>query len=333
VTTELLERAQAGDENAFRAIVEPFRQELHLHCYRILGSFHDAEDALQETMLTAWRGLASFEGRSSIRTWLYRIATSRSLNVVRARPGRRTPVRGTMGGAEFPPPTRTAEILWLEPYPDTLLDTVPDSAPGPEARYEMHEATSLAFITALQLLPPRQRAVHILRDVLGFHARDVADMLGCSEQSVTSALKRARATLNREAVASGEANRAPASEAAVAEQFTRAFESDDIESLIELLTEQARISMPPLPLEWIGRAAARQVLQVVLAPGRQLVQTRANRQPAFGLYLPFQDAPGLRAVGLLVLALAGDRVSTITRFEASVLAAFDLPAVLPERPV
>lgn len=335
VTTELLERAQHGDEAAFRAMVEPLRQELHLHCYRILGSFHDAEDAQQETLLAAWRGLASFEGRSSIRTWLYRIATSRCLNLVRTRRDMRSSVKPTMGAVELPPSTRTTEILWLEPYPDRLLDTLADSSPGPEARYEMHEATSLAFITALQLLPPRQRAVHILRDVLGFQAREVADILESTEESVTSALKRARAALSVKAAVGVTDPGVPtgsASDVASAEQFARAFESDDIEGLIRLLAEQVCISMPPLPLEWVGRAAARQVLQVVLATGRRLLPTRANGQPAFGLYVPERDTRVLRAAGLLVLTLAGDQVSAITRFEAKVLSVFDLPAVMPDRP-
>jgi RNA polymerase sigma-70 factor (ECF subfamily) len=200
----------------------------------------------------------------------------------------------------------------------------------------MHEATSLAFITALQLLPPRQRAVHILRDVLGFQAKEVADILESTEESVASALKRARATL-RMKVAAGDTDWGPptgsASDVAIAEEFARAFESDHIEALIRLLTEQVCISMPPLPLEWVGRAAARQVLQVLLAPGRLLLRTRANGQPTFGLYLPDRDARVLRAVGLLVLTLAGDQVSAITRFEANVLSAFDLPAVMPDRPL
>jgi sigma-70-like protein len=195
----------------------------------------------------------------------------------------------------------------------------------------------LALITALQLLPARQRAVHILRDVLGFQAREVADMLDSTEASVTSALKRARATLQRKVAADSETNwpsvTRSADEVEIAEQFTRAFESDDIEALIELLTEQVRISMPPLPLEWIGRAAAREVLQVVLAPGRRLVPTRANRQPAFGLYVPDPESSVLHSVGLLVLTLAGGQVAAITRFESVALPAFDLPADMPERPL
>jgi RNA polymerase sigma-70 factor (TIGR02960 family) len=189
-----IERAQAGDETAFRELVDGHRYELHLHCYRMLGSFHDAEDALQETLIAAWRGLSSFEGRSSIRTWLYRVATSRCLNILRS--GRaRARVEGViqMQPTELPRPKRLGEVLWLEPYPDALIDRLPDRTPGPEAHYQTTEAIALAFITALQMLPPRQRAVHILRDVLGFHSKEVAQMVDATEESVSSALKRARA--------------------------------------------------------------------------------------------------------------------------------------------
>src|SRR5512135_1550950 len=176
---ELLTRARAGDADAFTELVASHRRELHVHCYRILGSTQDAEDALQETLLAAWQGLAGFEARASLRTWLYRVATSRCLNALRAasRRPRRTPVSPPV---EPPAPTRVGEVLWLEPYPDLLLEGLADREPGPEARYETREAVSLAFVTALQLLPPRQRAVLILRDVLGFHAGEVADILECT---------------------------------------------------------------------------------------------------------------------------------------------------------
>jgi RNA polymerase sigma factor (sigma-70 family) len=193
---ELIDRARAGDALAFASLVDPYRRELHVHCYRILGSVQDAEDALQETLLAAWRDLDGFEGRSSFRTWLYRLATNRCLNALRS--ARRRPQ------TDWPPPgihppaaTRLGEVTWLEPYPDVLLEELTDRAPGPEARYEAREAISLAFVTAVQLLPARQRAALILRDVLGFAAREVAGMLDASEESVTSALKRARAALAR----------------------------------------------------------------------------------------------------------------------------------------
>ena len=194
MSAQLIEAAQAGDGEAFSELIGPHRRELLVHCYRMLGSLQDAEDALQETLLAAWRGLAGFEGRSSVRTWLYRVATSRCLNALRAG-GRRPPAAAAGPLADPPDPTRLGEVTWLQPYPDSLLDGVPDTAPGPEARYEASESISLAFVTALQVLPPRQRAVLILRDVLGFRASEAAAMLGTTEESVTSALKRARAGL------------------------------------------------------------------------------------------------------------------------------------------
>jgi RNA polymerase sigma-70 factor (ECF subfamily) len=192
VTADLLARAQGGDADAFGELVEPHRRELVVHCYRIPGSASDAEDVVQEALLAAWQGLGSFEGRASIRTWLYRIATTRSLNALRS--ARRRPRADWPPGIDVPEPTRLGETPWLEPYPDSLLEGLADAAAGPEARYEASEAISLAFIAALQMLPPRQRAVLILRDVLGFTAREAAHMLGTTEESVKSALKRARAT-------------------------------------------------------------------------------------------------------------------------------------------
>src|SRR5881394_4675568 len=184
-----LARARAGDEDAFRELTDPYRRELQLHIYRIVGSAQDAEDLLQETLLAAWRGLEQFEGRASLRAWLYRIATNRSLDALRA--SRRRPDDQRM--TQMPEPTRWSEPVWLQPYPDVLLEGIPDEAPGPEARYETKEAIALAFIVGLQHLPPQQRAVLVLRDVLGFHADEVAQMLDSSGASVNSLLRRARA--------------------------------------------------------------------------------------------------------------------------------------------
>ncbi len=184
MTEQTLTRARAGDEHAFRELTDPYRRELQLHCYRILGSMQDAEDLLQETLLAAWRGLERFEGRASVRTWLYRIATNRCLNALRdsgRRPGMLSATR-----TDLPKPTRVTEPLWLEPYPDEMLEGIADLAPGPEARYEAKEAVALAFVAGLQHLAPRQRAVLVLRDVLGFQAGEVAEMLGGSEASVTA---------------------------------------------------------------------------------------------------------------------------------------------------
>src|SRR3954463_7863464 len=223
MTTDLVARARAGDSDAFRQLTQPHRRELQVHCYRMLGSLQDAEDAVQETLLSAWQGLAGFEGRASIRTWLYRIATNRCLNARRSasrRPGK----EWDMPAVEPPEPTGFSEIPWLEPYPDSLLEGAIEV--GPEARYSQTEAISLAFVTALQVLPPRQLAALILRDVLGFHASEVADMLDTTVESVNSALKRARAGMQRRQP------RPPApcspAEQAVVEKFVRAYESGNV---------------------------------------------------------------------------------------------------------
>src|SRR3954447_1536091 len=199
MTEATLERARAGDEDAFRALTEPHRRELQVHCYRILGSVQDAEDLVQDTLLAAWRGLAAFEGRASLRSWLYRIATNRCLNALRD--GARRPELMSPGDPAMPEPTRRSEPIWLQPYPDALLEGLPDRADGPDARYETREAVALAFVSGLQRMPPRQRAVLVLRDVLGYSAAEVASMLGSTAASVNSALQRARATAQRGAAA------------------------------------------------------------------------------------------------------------------------------------
>jgi len=332
--SDLMTRAREGDGAAFGELTEPHRRELQVHCYRMLGSFADAEDALQDTMLAAWQGIEGFEGRASLRTWLYRIATNRCLNTRRSA-GRRAGRQWNVPGAEPPEPTRLGEVLWLEPYPDTLLDDVPDTPPGPEARYEQAESISLAFVTALQLLPPRQVAVLILRDVLGFHAGEVADMLGSTPASVNSALKRARAGLRCQQ-AEVYAGPAPAvgsaAEEAIVARFTRAYTSGDLDALLALLTGDVFVSMPPIPFEYQGRDAAGRFFASLFAAGRRmdLVPTRANRQPAFGAYLGV--LAGIRhGTGLFVLTLAGDRICALTRFENSVLPSFGLPRSLPAR--
>lgn len=334
MTGELLTRARAGDADAFARLVAPHRRELHVHCYRILGSAQDAEDSLQETLLAAWQGLATFEERASLRTWLYRIATNRCLNMVRS--GNRRP-RSYEERPSLPLPeaTPTDEPIWLEPYPDELLAELPDDAPGPEPRYEMREAISLAFVTALQLLPPRQRAAVILHEVLGYRAAEVAAMLESTEQSVTSALKRARATLEQR-VPDDPATAPPRpgtlQEQQVLERLTTALEGGDLSALIAILTDDVRFSMPPLPFEYRGLDAVTQFLTRILhtpTRSRRLVHTRANGQPAFGVYVR-DDRDGIfRAVGLIVATLAGARVAQLTRFEIGLLADFGLPRSLP----
>src|SRR2546421_1645263 len=248
-------RARAGDGDAFRELTEPYRRELQVHCYRMLGSFQDAEDALQDTLLAAWQGLPGFEGRASIRTWLYRIATNRCLNALRST--KRRPAREWNTPKVDPPePTRLGEVVWLEPYPDALVGGAIEVPPGPEARYEEAEAISLAFVTALQVLPPRQVAVLILRDVLGFHASEVAGMLDSTVESVTSALRRARASLQRSQPAPGREpppdSGSPAEDALVA-KFARAWEAADLGALVALLTDDVFVSMPPMPFQYEGR--------------------------------------------------------------------------------
>jgi len=336
VTTDLLEQARAGDGEAFRQLIEPHRHELQLHCYRILGSAQDAEDALQETLLAAWRGLSGFEGRASMRTWLYRVATSRCLNALRSARHRPGP-RSIAPGLDPPEPSRLCDVPWLEPYPDGLLEGLADSAPGPEARYEAGEAISLAFVTALQLLPPRQRAAIILRDVLGFHASEAARILDTSQESVTSALKRARAALERHQQSSGQREPAPppdsAAEQQLVDRLTRAFETADVDGIVAMLTEDAWLTMPPLPLEYQGRElAAKFLTATAFRPGwtARLIPTRANGQPAFGFYARDPQTGGFYTVGLMVLTLSGTQVSAMTRFDSSTLPRFGLPATLPD---
>jgi RNA polymerase sigma-70 factor (TIGR02960 family) len=327
-----LARARAGDENAFRELTAPYRRELQVHCYRILGSVQDAEDLVQETLLAAWRGLESFEGRSSLRAWLYRIATNRSLNALRDR-ARRPPEVQPM--VEPPEPTRRTDPIWLEPYPDVLLEGVPDRSPGPAARYEAREAVELAFIGALQNLPPRQRAALVLRDVLGFHTAEVADMLETGEGSVKGALQRARATLG-DRLPAPDRDRAPfpnsARERELVGRFADAVETGDVDDVIALLTDDALLTMPPLPLEYQGHGAIGAFLRhraELRGAALRVVPTRANTQPAFGCYLPDARAAVARPYGMIVVTLAGDAIAAITWFsDTSVFSHFRLPRTL-----
>ena len=335
MTADLIGRVKAGDEYAFRQLIAPCQGELQLHCYRILGSAQDAEDALQETLLAAWRGLAQFEGRSSVRTWLYRVATSCCLKALRSA-SRRPPADWPPPGQDPPLPNGMGEAIWLQPYPDILLEGLADAAPGPETRYEATEAISLAFIAALQALPPRQRAALILRDVLGFPTSQVADILDSSEDSAASALKRARATM-RDRFPPATARQPPPrpgspEERDLVERFTRAYQAGDVAAVVALLTGDIAVTMPPLSLEYHGRdLVARFLAATGLRPGRRsrLIPTRANGQPAFGLYVQDPQARISRAAGLLVLTLAGDKVCAMTGFDNTALPYFGLPRTLP----
>ena len=326
-----LARARDGNEDAFRELTDPYRRELQLHIYRIVGSVQDAEDVLQETLLAAWRGLEHFEGRASVRAWLYRIATNRSLDALRA--GKRRPEDPRM--MQMPEPTRWSEPVWLEPYPDVLLEGVPDEAPGPQARYETREAVELAFIVGLQHLQPQQRAVLVLRDVLGYRAAEVAEMLETSEASVNSLLRRARSAFESRLPAT-ERERAPVPnsklEREIVGRFAETVENGDIDAMVALLTEDAWVTMPPLPHAYQGHDAIGGFLRGSAerrgAPLR-LVATRANGQPAFGCYVCVSETEVARAYALFVLTLRSDQISAITWFaDSSVLPRFGLPRML-----
>jgi RNA polymerase sigma-70 factor (TIGR02960 family) len=266
-----------------------------------------------------------------VRTWLYRIATNRCLNTLRAR-RRRTPPRRTLS-VEPPEPTQYGDLPWLEPYPDVLIDDPADDAPGPEAIYDAREAISLAFISALQLLPPRQRAVLVLRDVLGYHAREVATMLDTTEQSVTSLLKRARATLHQRWDRGADRAPDPEVEAAVVAQLTSALEEGDVNRLVGLLTEDVWLRMPPLPMEYQGRElAGRFFSTIAFRPGRRfrVFPTAANRQPALAVYERDPHSEVLHANGLFVLAFSGNRIRAITRFDASAITRCGFPRIMAE---
>jgi RNA polymerase sigma-70 factor (TIGR02960 family) len=330
--------AHAGSRrgrDAFRELTEPYRHELQLHCYRIVGSTQDAEDLLQETLLAAWRGLDQFTEQASIRTWLYRIATNRSVDALRA--SARRP-RRLEAMTEPPTATRVAEPIWLEPYPDVLIEGIADEAPGPEARYEHKEAMALAFVAGLQHLPPQQRAVLVLRDALGFRAAEVAEILDTSDAAVHSLLRRARVALESRLPATAR-ERAPLPnsrrEREVVGQFANALEDGDVGAVVALLTDDAWLTMPPEPYEYQGGAAIGQFLHDRAArrgAPLRVVPTRANGQPAFGCYFPCPQTDIARPYGLLVLTLAGSKIAEITFFaDSSVFPHFGLPRTLPAK--
>ncbi|HEY5399413.1 MAG TPA: RNA polymerase subunit sigma-70 [Trebonia sp.] len=335
-TDTALERARAGDDRAFGELTGPYLAELRLHCYRILGSVQEAEDTLQETLLAAWRGLGQYEGRAGLRTWLYRIATNRCFNALRDN-GRRPRAEPPEPPFEAPEPTRRGEPVWLQPYPDSLLDGLPDTAIGPDAVYEAKETIALAFVAAVQHLPPRQRAVLLLRDALGFRSPEVAGILDSSEASVNSALQRARATMTA-VLPARDRERAvlprSAKERELAQRFAAAYADDDVDGVLALLTDDAWFSMPPANLEYQGPAAIGSFLtqSARYRGGRRtaLVPTRANGQPAFGCYVPDEHAKISHLHGIMVLTMEGDRISAITRFIDGALAPhFGLPRTLP----
>jgi RNA polymerase sigma-70 factor (ECF subfamily) len=330
--------AGRDDPDAFHHLAEPYRRELQLHCYRMMGSLHEAEDLVQETFLRAWRGRADFEGRGSLRGWLYRIATNACLNALagRARMRRLLPEERGPPSNQRPEPEPAGEIAWLEPYPDLGLDGLVDNAPGPEARYEMREAVQLAFVAAIQHLPPRQRAVLLLCDVMGWSADETARLLDASQASVNSALQRSRATLAR-VYPNGRPERASAPDAgqrALLDRYVKAWEGRDLDGFVALLREDAVYSMPPWRDWYLGRAAVRAFFDWAwqFYGGFRLVPTAANRQPAFAAYSREKTDPQWRAHSIQLVSLSGGAIAALTLFkDPRHFAAFGLPPVLVDR--
>ena len=320
-TTDQLEAARRGDEAAFARLVDPYRGQLHAHCYRMLGSLHDAEDALQEALLRAWRGLDRFQGRSSLKSWLYTIATNTCLTQIERRPKRVLPL--DYGPATDPhdgPGTPLVESVWVEPYPDQQLG-LDDGPAGPEARYELRESVELAFIVALQHLPASQRAVLILREVLGFSAAEVAEMLDTTVASVNSALQRARKAVEERVPEQSqqETLRALGDEELreLVRTYADAWERNDVETVVAMLTEDAAISMPPLA-SWFGpRDEMARFLELFPMSGMwrwKALPTTANGQPALAFYV-WEDEPGAYLpFALNVLTLRGDKVADVVAF-------------------
>ncbi|HEX7297958.1 MAG TPA: sigma-70 family RNA polymerase sigma factor [Solirubrobacteraceae bacterium] len=318
---ELLGAAQRGDEGAYRRLVEPHRRELHAHSYRMLGSVHDAEDALQDALLRAWRGLSRFDGRGSLRAWLYKIATNTCLDMIARRPKRVLPVdHGPAADPSEGPGEPLVESVWVEPYPDEKLG-IEDGFAAPEARYEQRESLELAFIAALQHLPARQRAVLILREVLGYSAQEVADLLETTVASVNSALQRARAAAeDRLPERSQQATLRALGDQALAEivdGYVEAWQRGDIEAVVSMLTEDATFAMPPLATWFGGRDAIAAFLAGWPLSGLwrwRPVQVRANGQVALAFYSWDDDDEAFRPFALNVFTLRGDRISDITAF-------------------
>jgi RNA polymerase sigma-70 factor (ECF subfamily) len=334
----LLERAKGKDREAFQRLAEPFRAELQLHCYRMLGSVHDAEDLVQETLLRAWRGVGKFRARTSFRRWLYRIATNACLNALAsgARARRVMPEHQAPPADEMPGPEPPVEIAWLEPYPDAALERIRDTMPGPDARYEMREAVQLAFIAAIQLLPPRQRAVLLLRDVLGWSADEAARLLDASVASVNGALQRARAMLAQRLPAGRPRSTvAPTEEQArLLERYMRSWERADVAGFVALLRDDVVFSMPPWPQWYAGRDTVARFFEWVARPGGRapfrLLPTAANGQRAFAFYSRF-GGTAWRPHSIQLLDIDGGTVAGMTSFVMpSLFAAFGLPSELPD---
>jgi RNA polymerase sigma-70 factor, ECF subfamily len=320
----LLDAARNGNENAFAQLVEPYRGELHAHCYRMLGSVHDAEDSLQDALLRAWRGLARFEGRSSLRSWLYTIATNTCLNAISRRPTRVLPIDygPPADPHDGPAATPVVESVWVEPYPDQGL-SLEDVYAGPEARYELRESVELAFVAALQHLPPNQRAVLILREVLGFSAQEVADALETSVASVNSALQRARKTVDErlpdESQQSSLKTLGDERLRELVESYMDAMDRGDVDAVVSMLAEDAAWSMPPLASWFRGHDALRDFLRLGPLSGNfrwRRLATTANGQPAIAAYTWHDDEQAYLPFALDVLTLRDGLITDVTAFIA-----------------
>ncbi|HEU4944462.1 MAG TPA: sigma-70 family RNA polymerase sigma factor [Solirubrobacterales bacterium] len=317
---ELLAAAQAGDEDAFQRLIEPHRGELHAHCYRMLGSTHDAEDALQEALLRSWRGLEKFAGRSSLRSWLYKIATNACLDAIGRRPKRVLPVDYAPSDPHGGPGEPLVESTWVEPYPDEAIG-LEDGYAAPEARYEQRESVELAFVAALQHLPANQRAALILREVLGFSAKEAAATLDTSTASINSALQRARAAVEERTPerSQQETLRALGDDGVreVVESYVDAWERGDVEAVVAMLTEDAAFTMPPLQTWFRGREEIAIFLAGWPLSGEwrwRHIRTRANGQEALAFYSWDPETESYRRFALNVLTIRGDKVSEIDAF-------------------
>jgi len=327
---ELLDAVRRGDEDAFRRLVEPQRADLHAHCYRMLGSLHDAEDALQEALLRAWRALPRFGGRGLLRPWLYRIATNVCLDALARGPGRTLPSeRGTPAAPDDDPGRPLAEAVWVEPYPDQEIG-LEDGYAAPEARYERREAVELAFIAALQHLPARQRAVLILRDVLGFSAREVAEQLDTTVASVNSALRRARRSADERLPEQSQQDTlrslGDAGVRAIVSRYMDAWERGDVEAIAAMLAEDATFAMPPYARWWRGREV---IAAFAAEPVHRYLPARANGQLANAAYRWDPEEGRYIAEALEVLTLEGTRIKEMTAFMTpGVFPRFGLPGAL-----
>jgi RNA polymerase sigma-70 factor, ECF subfamily len=333
------ERISDRSSQAFERLAEPHRREIKVHCYRMLGSLHEAEDAVQETYLRAWRGFETFEG-GSFRAWLYKIATNVCLDALAGRKHvqRLLPDQRAPATAEMPDGTPPNDVAWLEPYPDSNLDGIAEDAPNPEARYTSREAVKLAFVAAIQELPPRQRAALILCDVLGWAAAEAATLLGGSTASINSAMQRARATLAKRYPAGrpAQAPRPDAAQQTLLDRYLRAWEGLDLDGFVSLLKEDATYTMPPLPQWYAGREAIRAFFGWAWKSygGFRLVPTAANRQPAFALYSRAGAGRPWAAHSIQVLSLEQNAISALTLFVKptgpQLFADFGLPLILPD---